>query len=64
MNVQDWLIHSLPMKHREESVISSSLELPLHKMSREAALIIEELFYLYWEGVHKTSNPEGCFLGL
>lgn len=30
-------------------------------MSREAALIIEEMFHLCWENVHKTDYLEGCF---
>lgn len=46
MSTQDWLIHSLTVMHREESVISSSLELSFQKMSGEAALIIEEVFHL------------------
>lgn len=49
------------MIHREELVISCSLALSSHKMSGEAALIIEELFHLCWENIHKTDNLEGCF---
>jgi hypothetical protein len=40
--------------YREESVISSSLDLSFHKMSGEDAVIIEELFHLYQEDAHKT----------
>lgn len=61
MSAQDWLICSLTMMHREEAVISFSLELSFHKMSGEAALIIEELLHLFREDVHKTDNLEGCF---
>lgn len=60
VRAQDWLIPSLTMINREELVISCSLELSFHKMSGEAVLIIEELFHLCWENIHKT-DLEGCF---
>ena len=46
------------MIHREESELSSSLQLSLHVMSGEAVLIIEDLLHLCWEDVFKTDNRE------
>lgn len=40
--------------HRKESVIRSSLELPFHKISGEAALIMEGVFHFCWNDAHKT----------
>lgn len=44
---------SVTMLYGEESVISFSLELLFHKVSEEAALIIEEMFHFCWEDAHK-----------
>lgn len=47
------------MVHGEESVISSSLGSSFCKLSGEAALILDQLFYFCWK-IFTHHHPEGC----